>query len=95
MLGHGLAVEAIRAHAKPGVKIGSWDNLTPVDASIETPEQIAAAKTAIREENVMFGTVIREGKYTDAYPEEAWSGCADVYGRRYKEQLGARLTLPG
>jgi beta-glucosidase len=67
VLGHGLAVQAIRAHAKPGVKIGFADNLTPVTPVIETEEHIEAAKKAIREENAMFGTVIREGKYTDAY----------------------------
>jgi beta-glucosidase len=67
VLGHGLAVEAIRAHAKPGVKIGFADNLTAATPVIESAEHIAAAKTAIREENAMFGTVIREGKYTDAY----------------------------
>jgi beta-glucosidase len=67
VLGHGLAVEAIRAHTKPGTKVGFADNLTPVTPLIETPEHIEAAKKAIREENAMFGTVIREGKYTDAY----------------------------
>lgn len=67
VLGHGLAVQAIRAHAKPGTKVGFADNLTPVTPVIETEEHIEAAKKAIREENAMFGTVIREGKYTDAY----------------------------
>jgi beta-glucosidase len=67
VLGHGLAVEAIRAHAKPGTKVGFADNLTAVAPMIESAEDIQAAKTATREENAMYGTVIREGRYTDAY----------------------------
>jgi beta-glucosidase len=67
VLGHGLAVEAIRAHAKPGTKVGFADNPQAATPVIETPEHIAASERAMREENAMFGTVIFEGKYTDAY----------------------------
>ncbi|HEX6495260.1 MAG TPA: GH1 family beta-glucosidase [Acidobacteriaceae bacterium] len=67
VLGHGLALQAIRAHAKPGTKVGFADNLIAATPVIETAEHIEAAKKAIREENAMYGTVIREGKYTDAY----------------------------
>jgi beta-glucosidase len=34
---------------------------------IETPEYIAAARTAVREENAMFLTAVMEGRYTDGY----------------------------
>jgi beta-glucosidase len=67
VLGHGLAVQAIRAKAKPGTKVGFADNLRPTTPVIETPEHIAAAERALREENAMYATVIHEGKYTDAY----------------------------
>ncbi len=67
VLGHGMAVEAIRAKAKPGTKVGFADNVTATTPVIEAPAHIAAAETAMREENAMFGTVIHEGKYTDAY----------------------------
>jgi beta-glucosidase len=67
VLAHGLAVEAIRAKAKRGTKVGFADNPRAATPAIETPEHIAAAERALREENAMFGTVIHEGNYTDAY----------------------------
>jgi len=67
VLGHGLAVEAIRAHAKPGTKVGLAENVSAATPVFEAPEHIAAATKAMREENAMFMTVIQEGKYTDAY----------------------------
>jgi beta-glucosidase len=68
VLGHGMAVEAIRAHAKPGTKVGFADNPQAATPVIETPEHIAAAERAMREENAMFGNVIFGG------------GCAAVHG---------------
>jgi beta-glucosidase len=67
VLGHGLAVQAIRASAKPGTKVGIADDPTGATPVIETAENIAAAKKAMREENAMFLTVIMEGRYTDLY----------------------------
>ena len=67
VLGHGMAVEAIRAKAKPGTKVGFADNVTATVPVIETPEHIEASARAMREQDAMFGTVIHEGKYTEAY----------------------------
>jgi beta-glucosidase len=67
VLAHGLAVQAIRAKAKPGTKVGIADNLNVMVPVVETPEHIAAAERATREENAMFLTVIQEGRYTDSY----------------------------
>ena len=67
VLGHGLAVQAIRAHAKPGTRIGLADNATAATPILETPEHIAAAAKGLRELNAMFLTVIQEGRYTDGY----------------------------
>jgi beta-glucosidase len=67
VLGHGLAVQAIRAHAKPGTRVGLAENMTICAPVIETPEHIAAAERATRELNAQYMTVIQEGKYTDAY----------------------------
>jgi beta-glucosidase len=67
VLGHGLAVQAIRASARPGTKIGIADNLDATTPVIDTPENVQAAARAIRERNAMFLTVIQEGRYTDAY----------------------------
>lgn len=67
VLGHGLAVQAIRAKAKSGTRIGLAENIIACVPVIETPEHIKAAETATRELNAQYMTVIQEGKYTDAY----------------------------
>jgi beta-glucosidase len=67
VLAHGLAVQAIRAHAKPGTKVGLAENANAAVPIIETPEHIAAAVKAYREVNAGYLTVVMEGKYTDAY----------------------------
>ena len=67
VLGHGLAVQAIRANAKPGTKVGLAENMTICVPVIEAPEHIDAAVRATREVNAPYMTVIQEGKYTDAY----------------------------
>ncbi|HSB27914.1 MAG TPA: GH1 family beta-glucosidase [Pyrinomonadaceae bacterium] len=67
VLGHGLAVQAIRAKAKAGTKIGLAENMTICVPVIETPSHIEAATRAARELNAAYMTVIQEGKYTDAY----------------------------
>ncbi len=69
VLAHGLAVQAIRANAKPGVKVGLAENAEACSPVIETPDHIAAARKAMREENAGYLTAILEGKYTDAYLE--------------------------
>ena len=67
LLAHGLGVQAIRANAKPGTKVGLAENATACVPVIETPEHIAAAKKAMRESNAGYLTAVMEGKYTDAY----------------------------
>ncbi|WP_010214927.1 GH1 family beta-glucosidase [Sphingomonas sp. PAMC 26621] len=67
VLAHGLGVQAIRAHARSGTQVGLADNSNFYVPVIETPEHIAAAKQAVREENAMFLTAVLEGRYTDGY----------------------------
>jgi len=67
LLAHGLGVQAIRAHAKPGTKIGLAENAAACVPVIETPEHIAAAAKAYREVNAGYLTAVMEGRYTDAY----------------------------
>ncbi len=67
VLAHGLGVQAIRAHARPGTKVGLAENVTSTVPIVETPEHIAAAAKAIREVNAGYITVILEGRYTEAY----------------------------
>jgi beta-glucosidase len=66
VLGHGMAVRAIRAHA-PGAQIGLADNAVAITPAVETPEHIAAAHKAFREENARFLTAILDGRYTEGY----------------------------
>ncbi|MBE7158056.1 MAG: family 1 glycosylhydrolase, partial [Rhodospirillales bacterium] len=67
VLAHGLAVQAIRAKAQPGTKVGLAENLTSGVPVIETPEHIQASVQATRMLNAPYLTVILEGKYTDGF----------------------------
>ena len=78
VLAHGLGVQAIRAHAKAGTEVGIADNTSFYVPVIETPEHIAAAKKAVREDNAMFLTAIMEGRYIDSYLTEAGSAAPKV-----------------
>jgi beta-glucosidase len=71
VLGHGLAVQAIRAKGKPGTKVGPAENINIAVPLIESPTHIKAAMAATREGNASFLTVMLEGKYTDAYLKQA------------------------
>ena len=66
-LGHGLAVQAIRANGQAGIKVGPAENAVSCIPAIETPANIRAAEIATRELNAGYLTVMFEGKYTDAY----------------------------
>ncbi len=67
VLGHGLAVQAIRANGGKDLEIGIADNIINAVPAVETPADIAAAARALRELNAAYLTVIMEGRYTDAY----------------------------
>jgi beta-glucosidase len=71
VLAHGLGVQAIRAHARPGTKVGLAENAQACVPVIETPEHITATAKAYRETNAGYLTVVMEGKYTDAYLHHA------------------------
>jgi beta-glucosidase len=77
-LGHGLAVQAIRALAMPDTKIGIADNVIAATPAIESGEHIEAARKAMREENAMYLTVLQEGLYTDQYLKRLGS-CAPKF----------------
>src|SRR6195256_5755125 len=69
VLAHGLAVQAIRAKARKGTKVGLAENIAACVPAFATPENIRAAETATRELNAGFLGVILEGKYTDGFLE--------------------------
>jgi beta-glucosidase len=74
VLGHGLAVQAIRARAPAGTKVGFAENIRVAVPVIDAPEYVTAAETATREGNAGFMTVMLEGRYTDAYLAESGGG---------------------
>jgi beta-glucosidase len=71
VLAHGLAVQAIRANARSGTRVGPAENIIAALPAVETPENIRAAELATREMNAPYLTVMLEGRYTDAYLAEA------------------------
>src|SRR5262245_8916614 len=71
VLAHGLAVQALRAKAKAGTKVGPAEVILCSVPLIESPEHIKAAQIATREVNAPFLTVMLEGRYTDAYLKNA------------------------
>jgi beta-glucosidase len=66
-LGHGLAVQAIRAQGRAGTRVGPAENITGCVPAIDTPDNIRAAEIATREFNANFLGVVLEGKYTDGF----------------------------
>ena len=74
VLGHGLAVQAIRAGGPAGTKVGFAENIRVAVPVIDAPEYVEAAEAATREGNAGFMTVMLEGSYTEAYLAEAGGG---------------------
>jgi beta-glucosidase len=70
-LAHGLAVQAIRARGRGGIRVGPAENIAACVPAIATPANIHAAAIATRELNAGFLNVILEGKYTDGFLEYA------------------------
>jgi len=71
VLAHGLGVQAVRANARAGTRVGPAENMTTAVPAVETPDNIRAAETATREMNAPYLTVMMEGRYTDAWLAEA------------------------
>jgi beta-glucosidase len=71
VLGHGLAVQAIRASSPAGTKVGFADNIRVGVPIIDDPDHVKAAEAATRDRNAGFMTVMLEGRYTDEYLAEA------------------------
>ena len=66
---HGLAVQAIRAACTRSPLVGLAENAPSCVPLLETPEHIAAARTALRDQSAMFLTPIMEGAYDGHYLE--------------------------
>lgn len=94
VLGHGLAVKAIRAATPAGTKVGLADNAIPTCPVIETPEHIEAAERAYREENAPFLAVVMDGKYTDLYLKRLGAD-APKFTAEEMHTIGAPLDFVG
>ncbi len=93
VLGHGMAVQAIRA-AAPGVKVGLAENVAAATPVFDSPAHVEAATKAMREENASYLTVIREGKYTDLYLKRLGAN-APKFTPEEMKLIGAPLDFQG
>ena len=70
LLGHGLAVQAIRAATHGQAKVGSAEGIDVVMPAFDAPEHLAAARKAVLEENAGYLTAMHTGRYTEQYLKE-------------------------
>jgi len=94
LLAHGLAVKAIRDNSPADVKVGLAENSTIPVPVIETPEHVAAARSAMRDLNAHFLTAVMEGKYSDAYLQREGAN-APVFTDAEMKAIGAKLDFVG
>jgi beta-glucosidase len=94
ILAHGLAVQAIRANARPGTQVGLAENATVFVPVIEEKRHIDAALKATREGNAPFLTAVLEGKYIDAYLEKEGAAAPKVESGDM-QIIGSALDLVG
>ena len=69
LLGHGLAVQAIRAATGARTRVGSAEGIDAPMPAFDAPEHVAAARKAAVEENAGYLTTMHTGRYTDLYLE--------------------------
>jgi len=76
LLGHGLAVAALRAHAREGQQVGITLNLQPVSPATSSAQDIAASARALLQSNLLFTDSVLEGRYPDL-ARETYAGLTD------------------
>lgn len=94
ILAHGLGVEAIRASAAPGTKVGLAQDPPTFIPMIETAEHIEAARRATRDASAYFLTPIMEGKYPESYLEREGANAPRVEAGDM-EAIGSKLDFVG
>lgn len=94
ILGHGLAVQAIRASARPGTKVGVAENPRLCVPVIESREHIQAAQRAMRDLNAHFLTAVMEGRYLDSYLSREGAN-APKYSANEMRIIGSPLDFVG
>jgi beta-glucosidase len=71
VLGHGMAVQAIRAMGRPGTKVGPAENMGHAIPITDAPEHVKAAEAATKAMNIYFLGPMLEGRYDEAYLKSA------------------------
>jgi len=100
-LAHGLAVQAIRAHGRPGTRVGVAENIASCVPAIDTPANIEATRVATRELNAGFLNVILTGAYTDGFLKYAGANAPKFTAEELKiismptDFLGLNIYAPG
>jgi beta-glucosidase len=94
VLGHGLAVQAIRAQGPAGTRVGFADNVRVAIPVIDTPANVAAAERVTRERNASFVTAMLEGEYADSYLESQGPN-APVFTDAEMATIGSPLDFVG
>ena len=94
VLGHGIAVQAIRALGRAGTRIGIAENINVAVPAIETSENIRAAETLTRAMNAPYLVPILEGKYSDDYLSSAGKD-APVFTDEDMRIIGSPLDFVG
>lgn len=78
ILGHGLAVQAIRAEGRPGTEVGPAENVEVAVPVTDTPDAVAAARAAMRALNGPFLTAMLEGAYDQAWLDAQGDAAPEV-----------------
>ena len=86
-LGHGLAVQAIRAKARAGTKVGLAENIAACVPAIDTPENIRAAEIATRELNAGLSERDPGGQIYRRLSGICRQGRAEIHRRRVEDHL--------
>jgi len=94
ILAHGLGVQAVRANAKSGTKVGLAENANVYMPIIETKEHIEATRKATRIGNAPFLTPVMEGKYPDEYLQKEGANAPKVEPGDMKA-IGSPLDFVG
>jgi beta-glucosidase len=94
VLAHGLAVQALRASARPGTKVGPAENMPHALPAIDSPEHVKAAETATRDLNRYFFVPMLEGRYDEAYLKAAGRDAPKFTDEEMKI-IGAPLDFVG
>ena len=101
LLGHGLAVQALRRTSSADTEIGLAENPDVFIPAIETPENIEACKRAFRSANAAKLTAICEGAYPEEYLREMGSDAPDFTDEEMRiiasplDFLGLNIYLGG